>query len=128
MKILFIVRGLPGAGKTTLADEIADVVYSADMYFEDDNGNYNFKPEKLKDAHNWCRESVERAMESEWSKIAVANTFTQEWEMKAYTDLAEQYGYTVFSIIVENRHGNFNIHNVPSEAIWRMRDRFEVKL
>jgi hypothetical protein len=58
----------------------------------------------------------------------VSNTFTQEWEMQPYFDLAEKYGYMVFSIIVENRHGGSNQHGVPAEAIQRMKDRFNVKL
>jgi hypothetical protein len=62
------------------------------------------------------------------SRIIVSNTFTQEWEMKAYFDLAEQHGYTVFSLIVENRHGGVNAHEVPQEALDKMKDRFEVKL
>jgi hypothetical protein len=61
-------------------------------------------------------------------KIIVSNTFTQEWEMKAYVDLAKEHGYTVFSLIVENRHGGVNEHGVPQEALDRMKDRFQVQL
>lgn len=35
--------------------------------------------------------------------IVVSNTFTQEWEMIPYFEMANKYGYMVFSIIVENR-------------------------
>jgi hypothetical protein len=60
--------------------------------------------------------------------IIVSNTFTQEWEMEPYFELAEKYGYDVFSIIVENRHGGKNIHDCPEEKVQIMRDRFEVQL
>jgi MoaA/NifB/PqqE/SkfB family radical SAM enzyme len=60
--------------------------------------------------------------------VVVSNTFTMEWEMDAYYELAKQYGYRVHSIIVENRHGNQSIHSVPSEAIQKMKNRFEVRL
>jgi hypothetical protein len=60
--------------------------------------------------------------------VAVSNTFTQEWEMETYYKLAEQYGYTVYSLIVENRHGGVNEHGVPEETIEKMRNRFEIKL
>ena len=63
-----------------------------------------------------------------YREIAVANTFTQEWEMEPYIKLAEKYGYIVFSLITENRHGNKNQHNVPDEAIEKMVKRFELKL
>jgi predicted kinase len=61
-------------------------------------------------------------------KIVVSNTFTQEWEMKAYYDLAKEYGYVVYSLIVENRHDGENIHGVPVEVLDKMDKRFEVKL
>jgi hypothetical protein len=63
-----------------------------------------------------------------YAEIAVSNTFTQEWEMEEYYKLAEKYGYTVFSIIVENRHGGVNEHGVPDEKLEQMRARFSVKL
>jgi hypothetical protein len=61
-------------------------------------------------------------------KIVVSNTFTQEWEMDAYYTLAEVWGYTVFSLIVENRHGGKNTHGVPDDKLEIMKNRFEVKL
>jgi len=48
--------------------------------------------------------------------------------MEPYITMAEENGYTVFSLIVENRHGSNNIHGVPSESIERMKNRFEVQL
>jgi hypothetical protein len=60
--------------------------------------------------------------------IVVSNTFTQEWEMKPYFDLANTYGYQVFSLVVENRHGGSNQHGVPEDKVQIMRDRFEIKL
>lgn len=61
-------------------------------------------------------------------KIVVSNTFTQEWEMEPYFKLAKEYGYTVFSIVVENRHGGTNVHNVPEDKIEQMKKRFSIKL
>ena len=63
-----------------------------------------------------------------YPEIAVSNTFTQEWEMKDYYDLAEKYGYKVVSLIVENRHGGKNVHGVPEDKLEIMKNRFEVKL
>ena len=63
-----------------------------------------------------------------YMEIVVSNTFTQEWEMQSYMDLAKKYGYRVTTLIIENRHGGSNIHNVPEETLDRMRQRFEVKL
>ena len=139
MKELFLLRGLPGSGKSTLAKSIGGIHIEADMYFLTINGEYEFDPSQLKYAHQWCQNSVEEAMtwdenpEIEFlsagvSRIVVSNTFTQEWEMKPYFELAEKHGYKVFSIIVENRHGGVNEHGVPEDKLEIMKNRFEVKL
>lgn len=102
--------------------------YEADMFFIDGFGNYNFDPTKIKDAHQWCQGMVKGDMILEYPKVVVSNTFTQEWEMKPYMDMAKEYGYMVFSVIVENIHGGVNEHNVPEDKIEQMRNRFEIKL
>jgi len=67
-------------------------------------------------------------MRNLFSKIVVANTFTQDWEMDIYFEMAERYRYRVHSVIVENRHGNKSIHNVQSEKLKQMSERFEIKI
>jgi hypothetical protein len=98
------------------------------MYFVDRVGDYKFNPSQLKDAHEWCRSEIEFVMKYEHSPVVVSNTFTQEWEMESYYKLAEQYGYRVHSLIVENRHGGINDHGVPDDKIQIMKNRFEIKL
>ena len=127
MKELFLLRGLPGSGKSTLAKSLGGKHLEADMYFIDSEGEYKFDADKLKRAHNWCQSNTELAM-ALGEKIVVSNTFTQEWEMKPYFELAEKYGYRVYSLIVENRHGGVNEHGVPEESLQKMEDRFEIKL
>jgi len=127
MKELFLLRGLPGSGKSTLAASLGGAHYEADMYFME-NGEYNFDGTKIRAAHEWCRGSVEFGMQNERERIVVSNTFTQVWEMENYYNLAEQYGYKVYSLIVENRHGGVNQHGVPEDKLIAMKDRFEVKL
>ena len=127
-KILYIVRGIPGSGKSTLAKQLTSNVFEADHYFYDNDGNYKFIASEIKDAHKECQDNVRIAMESSIPKIAVSNTSTQEWEMEPYFELAKKYGYKVFTIIVENRHGGTNVHNVPEDKIEQMKNRFEIKL
>jgi predicted kinase len=127
-KILYIVRGIPGSGKSTFAKQLTSNVFEADHYFIDNEGNYNFDPSKIKDAHKDCQDNVRYAMESSITKIAVSNTSTQEWELQPYFELAEKYGYTVFSVVVENRHEGVNQHGVPEDKLELMRNRFEIKL
>ena len=132
MKELFLLRGLPGSGKSTLAKTLTSTLtpyIEADQYFVDKEGNYKFDASKLKQAHQWCKDEVESWMGPHGlDRIIVSNTFTQEWEMQVYYDLAEKYGYRVYSLIVENRHGGVNEHGVPEEKLVQMKDRFQIKL
>jgi predicted kinase len=137
-KVLYIVRGIPGSGKSTFAKMLVGedfLVCEADKYFIDkETGEYNFDFTKIKDAHKFCQDTVETYMKDSlvndqfYREIAVSNTFTQEWEMKPYFELAKTYGYKVFSIVVENRHEGTNQHGVPDEVLTKMRERFETKL
>lgn len=132
MKELILLRGLPGSGKSTLAKSLGGIHIEADQFFMID-GEYKFDASKLKEAHNNCLTRVKSYMYIYSSKdtserLIVSNTFTQEWEMKPYFDLAESYGYRVYSLIVENRHGNKSVHDVPDATMGNMLNRFQIKL
>jgi predicted kinase len=132
MKTLYIVRGIPGSGKSTFAKSIGGIHIEADQFFMMD-GKYNFDITKIKLAHKYCQNQTEAWMKTDGiqvnnDKIVVSNTFTQEWEMEPYFKLAEKYGYRTFSLIVENRHGGVNEHDVPEDKLELMKNRFEVKL
>ena len=132
MKTLYLVRGVPGSGKSTFAKTLGGTHFETDNYFMVD-GEYKFDFNKLKDAHKWCQDSVNTAMilnhtTGQNEVIVVSNTFTQEWEMETYYKMAETWGYRVFSVIVENRHGGINQHGVPEDKLEIMKNRFEIKL
>ena len=137
-KILYIVRGVPGSGKSTFAEKLVGhdfLVCEADKYFVDkETGEYKFDFSKIKEAHKFCQDLVETYMKDSlvnnqfYREIAVSNTFTQEWEMEHYFELAKKSGYTVITLVVENRHGGKNLHNVPDEIIEKMKQRFKIKL
>ena len=129
MKSLILIRGLPGAGKTSFAKTVANKspIIAADDFFEV-NGKYKFDADLLHEAHTHCLRRTEIAMMAGEKNIYVTNTFTTEREMKPYFEIANTFGYTVFSIIVENRLQTKNIHNVSEETINKMKNRFNIKL
>ena len=143
MKTLFLIRGLPGAGKTTLAEQLLWLFscyqedegrfgqicsVSADDFMVDSEGNYLWQPELLGECHRECYATAESAMAEGVEDVIVHNTFTTEKEMQPYMDAAQEYNYRVVRLIVENTHGNTSVHNVPDKTLEAMRNRFSVKL
>lgn len=134
-KNLYIIRGVPGSGKSTFARSIAKPwqIFEADQFFMK-KGKYEYDGSKIKQAHEWCKRKVHYWAHPSllgslfFRTIVVSNTFTQDWEMKFYQIIGKKYGYKVHVIIVENRHGGVNTHGVPDEKVEQMRLRFQVKL
>jgi|TARA_R100000789_G_scaffold51399_1_gene51144 hypothetical protein len=129
---LFLVRGLPGSGKTqfvndTMRTKEAQQIATDHFFYVD--GIYEFDPMLLAENHQKCIHQVDQWMGDSTSwEIFVHNTFTQNWEMEPYYVLAEKYNWCVYSIIVENRHGGKSEHDVPDHSIKAMKERFEVQL
>ena len=68
---LYVMRGLPGSGKTTLAQSMVKsyteagkkgVICSADDFFVDNRGKYNFDMTRLSEAHEHCRLKADQFM------------------------------------------------------------------
>ena len=122
--ILFI--GIPGSGKSTLAKKWQKGfpyhcdIFEADMYFEKD-GQYNWDPKKLNEAHKWCFDQTENTLKNGGSVI-VANTFLTPSSRKPYIELAKKYNtkLTVFPCIGEFK----NIHGIPQEKVNEMKKKY----
>ncbi len=122
MKVLHIVRGIPGSGKTTYAKSLGlKFHFEADKYMEVD-GEYVFDPRKLPMAHAWCQKSVREAMET-GEDIVVSNTFVKKWEMDPYLEAAEEFGYDVVERTMTGRYPN--VHGCPEEKVEKMLANFE---
>ncbi len=133
-KNVIILRGVSGCGKSTFASMLARhnsgaVVVTADDYFTDSWGLYKFDASKLGAAHSQCFERFEDALYNpQVNTIIVANTNTSPKDFKNYVHAAETYGVHVTYVVLENRHGNNDVHNVPSEVKERQRNNLKNSL
>lgn len=125
MKKVTILSGVSGSGKSKYAgtllleytsstgltleemlrlpkgDKRATAAYcSADMYFVDAQGKYNFDPTKLSDAHGACMREFISSLQNETEMVVVDNTNTTAVEIAPYILVAQAYGYEVEIITV----------------------------
>ena len=131
--VMFIMRGLPGSGKSTLVETIKSVyakdamgdfvVCSADDFFMV-NGSYQFDISRISDAHEDCQNRMKEAVISRVRTIVIDNTNVMYWEMKTYIQTANREGYIV--ILVEPKTpwrlnaeilAKRNSHGVPRETL-----------
>lgn len=142
VKTLYMYCGVPGSGKTWLANErhreiidqsAGDVgPFSADDHFVDfETGEYEFRPEEIAIAHSRCQVATIEALENQGIAI-VANTFVHAWERDVYIAAAHAMGANVeiVEIACDTVHHirlchERNTHGVPLALIARMAAEFE---
>lgn len=139
-KIVYILRGIPGCGKSTLAKfifcgiekGITAAYCSADIFFVQ-NGEYHFEASKLAAAHEYCRSNFNLAIKNNIDVIIIDNTNTTHKEFKFYKEEGLKAEYQVqvitvgeFSEEAITTYAARNIHNVPIEKLKQMRDRFQL--
>lgn len=126
-KIVYILRGIPGCGKSTFAEQLttsvgkytSTAICTADDYFTHD-GEYKYISENIGSAHAWCKCNFEENILDGTDIIVVANTAVREKDVKHYRNLAIEHGYNVFVLTVENWHDGKNSHTVPEETLEKM--------
>lgn len=137
MPTLYLVRGLPGSGKSTYVrnklasycyeDPLNSILYNhfeADQFFETLKG-YKWNRILLSQAHEWCYLNTLQTLYS-GKNVYVSNTFTTDSELQKYIDL--QNIIPNLRIKIVEMHTQYeSIHDVPQETIERMRKRwFEI--
>jgi len=131
---VIIVRGIPGSGKSTFAKRWLSValamrpghtgiIVSADSYFTDSEGNYNFDASKLWLAHKQCQHKFAQALTKGTNLIIVDNTNTTLKEVDIYRTPALLVANNVWvwelQTLVETCLQRQS-HNVPEDKIRNM--------
>jgi len=124
MKRLYLIRGLPGSGKTELAMRLTDYHVAADHFLCNCTTR---SPQLYADALQWCLQRVEDLMKEqvEWreSVVAVHNTFLRIEYMGPYMRLAHKHHYSVSVIECKSQFGS--VHNVSQSTLAAMAKEWE---
>ena len=124
MTKLHLVRGLPGSGKSTFANNNRTEarVVEADQFFLN-KGIYAWDPKLLHEAHAWCYGQTAMLLRQELN-VVVANTFVTTDALLRYIKLRDKLPgleITITELFTEFK----SIHNVPREKVCKMAERWE---
>lgn len=128
---IFIIRGAPGAGKSTFAQKLRDslfqkcncctAIFETDNFFVDsiNHRDYYFDAKLLGIAHSWNQGEVIRCCrDCPEVPVIVANTFCQNREIKPYLEIAKAFKRPVYIFTLYTEHDN--VHGVPDEKVKQM--------
>lgn len=108
---IYLVRGLPGSGKTTFANSLnvngEKQIFSADNFFYTHVGErwvYRWNPDRVRDAHADCQrrvaDTLQRSVEARRLyprrqtdgrlTLIVTNTFSEGWELAPYLEMHDR--------------------------------------
>jgi len=137
MSKVIIMRGVPGSGKSSLADRVQlndssassiKTIVSADNFHINEDGEYNWDPAKIGEAHAQCFRLFNEALERGDDLIVVDNTNTQLYELSPYICVATLFDaeveiiHTICPLDTARARG---IHEVPFKNIKEMWERTE---
>src|SRR5258708_3097523 len=126
MKTAYIMRGVPGSGKSTIAKKLAGekgVVHSTDSYFYID-GAYRHDASKLREYHKLNLGAFCASLKADIPIVICDNTNVKYWNFTQYVKAAHEAGYIVAYVTLPHPSPEVaaqrTIHNVPPDVIREM--------
>lgn len=123
MNMAYIMRGVPGSGKSTVARKLAGetgVIHSTDDLFMVD-GAYCFERDKLREHHDRNYKAFCRSIDTGVETVICDNTNTRLWHYERYVTYAEKEGYIVAivtmphpdpKVAAERNHHDVSEHDI----------------
>lgn len=135
---LILIRGIPGAGKTTFAETIIQALdsesqiyasrlgewehFENDMWQVDGQGKYDWQADRVPYACAACFRAAKSAIR-DGRNVIVSNTFTKHSDYREYLQLAKDYDCKLTVLTVEGDHGS--IHSIPEDKMDYFRQRMK---
>ncbi|XP_022827784.1 uncharacterized protein LOC111357368 isoform X2 [Spodoptera litura] len=141
-RILILMRGVPGSGKSYLARKLVDMMvggshnnYRAHILTTDDyfmiRGQYQYDKFRLSEAHTWNQQRARNVLRMGMSPVIIDNTNIELWEMEPYLREGVKNGYIIEVVEPTTpwaKKANIllrkNVHNVPLVTIKRMLENY----
>ncbi len=133
VKVAYIMRGVPGSGKSTVAQVLAladGAIHFTDKYFVDRyTGVYRFNPKILGIYHKLNLRAFKKSIGNGVAVVICDNTNIRHSCWKPYADAARAAGYIVAVVSLPHPDpvvaAKRNTHGVSEEAIRKMIDSWE---
>lgn len=134
--VMYIMRGVPGSGKSTIAQSIKQqypagkaVICCADDFRYNESGQYVWSRDTLRESHSLCENKADVNCRNGTNVIIIDNTNIKKRDMMKYFQIAHSYAYIVTVVATTERRlhvlANRNQHNVPRYQIAKMINEFE---
>lgn len=126
-KTLWVLRGVHGTGKTTLAEimvrQLGGVIVDVNQLMVEPDTGFRFDRRNLRELYAACDRKIQEAMALGLPHVYVTNTCPALAQVERYEQMALRYGYSFSCLTMHTMHGN--PHGVPVPALQRLSQSFE---
>jgi len=132
-KALYLIRGLPGVGKGSVAVGIpyAQNIFSMEDFFSSGPSYQFVSPLKFEQSNWTCRSNVKDALTEGYGifNVVVMGTFAQGWEIRPYAEMAEGIEFIVKDLydggMTDEQLAMRNSRGISQEQIASIRNGWE---
>jgi len=143
-KIIYILRGISGSGKSTIAKKLPNVtkenIFSTDELIANNKNDYNKFFEDMSKNNDWTpltkkhqenMNNIANAMRQNKTPIVYDDMNLEAWNCKEVVQKAMEYNYEVKFIDIgtggysAEELSKRNTHDVPLDEIQKMIDKYE---
>jgi predicted kinase len=131
-KFAFIMRGVPGSGKSTTARYLAGdwgIIHAVDSYHCDENGNFLWDDELEDEKYRKNFEAFSESCKMNHPVVICDCINIKREDFQKYIDIAREHGYVTSEVVLDKPNSsdaaNRNKHSVSKEQIEDMFRRWE---